>query len=157
MGQVRAMQWWNIGPIMTMAVFGALSTPMLLGAAEIFLTVHVDGLKGTVTVESCEPFIGRGGGSAGWRCSGPFRSDDGTVSIPRTEIESPLRDRPLGPVPAIVSDPKATSAILPDMPWEPALGVGITALAVGAYLTSRWYPWWARRQTTATTHRPAPS
>lgn len=146
---VRSMRWMNIAPIVTMAAFAAFASPMLLGALGIFLTVHVDGIRGTVTAPSCEPFIGRGGHQTGWTCSGRFRSDDGMVSIPKVEITSPLREQPHAPVPALVSDPSATMAILPDLPWKLALGTGLVILGVGVYMTSRWYAWWERRQVRA--------
>ncbi|QKW13562.1 hypothetical protein [Verrucosispora sp. NA02020] len=74
---------------------------------------HV-GVPGVVVVEDCHEQ--EDGGGRGWRCSGPFVSDDGTIRLDAVSLTSLFAEPPAygDEVPASVTGPSARRAHQPD-------------------------------------------
>lgn len=126
---LEGMPWWQLsyGAFIALLALGCLLSPALNN-----LHLSTSGVSGTVEALDCSPHYNSSGQARSWTCSGPFRSDDGSLQIARVTIEPDLAQRPDRQVTARVSGAEATVATT-DPQWIALLVVGLVVLAIGIW------------------------
>ena len=82
----------------------------------------LNGIAGMVKVDTCDE-----GQRHSWHCEGGFKSDDGSVRVPRVSILVSSSAKPVGQVAARIADADSTMAVQPGR-WGNAVRFAVAAI-----------------------------